>query len=94
MKQEDRNSNVDAAATADFTSTGRGSGLQQCMVRELAEKWVHTLAENSGATDNVWDAAKTVQLRQCCDELLAVIQKIPNDPSSAIAGTGGLSNGN
>jgi len=50
----------------------------QQVVRELAKTWERRLAEGSGPTDNAWTAAKTIQLRECCDELRAVIEKLPN----------------
>lgn len=51
----------------------------QRMVRDLAETWERRLAEKSGATRDALDCGRTIQLRECCDELRAELGKIQND---------------
>ena len=46
------------------------------MVLDLAKRWDRRLAESSGATRDALDCGRTLQLRECCDELRAELGKI------------------
>ena len=48
------------------------------MVLDLAKRWDRRLAESSGATRDSLDCGRTLQLRECCDELRAELGKIQN----------------
>ena len=62
----DRNNLVPKPARPDkavFASTD--------WVGALAKRWERRLAESSGATRDAMDCGRTLQLRECCDELRA-----------------------
>jgi hypothetical protein len=57
----------------------------QRVVRDLAETWERRLAEKRGATRDALDCGRTLQLRECCDELRAELGKIQNAKAMASA---------
>lgn len=58
----------------------------QRMVWELEERWARRLMEKCGPTCDAMECGQALQLKECLDELRAVIAKLPNDKDQVRSG--------